>query len=201
VGGHAHNDQLSFELSLGGTRLVVDPGTYVYTPLPAERNRFRSTVMQNTLAVPGGEPNVPPVGPGALFRLRVDETQEVVAFGEQEFVGVRANRHYQHRRTLQFCAGALHGQDECAAAGRKRLSFHLAPGLEVRESAGAGGVLVAAPDGQAFRFSGGPGTWSACASVYSPAYGVLQRNVLLTLDFTGDRCAWDIERLTEHGPA
>lgn len=41
-GGHAHNDQLSFELVLHGEDWAVDPGTYVYTPLPGERNAYRS---------------------------------------------------------------------------------------------------------------------------------------------------------------
>lgn len=31
-GGHAHNDKLSFELMLNGKDIIIDPGTFVYTP-------------------------------------------------------------------------------------------------------------------------------------------------------------------------
>ncbi|MFH1856393.1 MAG: alginate lyase family protein, partial [Candidatus Omnitrophota bacterium] len=48
-GGHAHNDKLSFELSLNGQDIIVDPGTYVYTPYPKERNKFRSTEYHNVV--------------------------------------------------------------------------------------------------------------------------------------------------------
>ncbi|MDE3047274.1 MAG: heparinase II/III-family protein, partial [Verrucomicrobiota bacterium] len=48
-GGHAHHDQLSFELAVRGVSMIIDPGTYVYTPWPEERRRFRSTSMHNTL--------------------------------------------------------------------------------------------------------------------------------------------------------
>src|SRR5439155_235146 len=50
-GGHGHNDQLSFELAAGSEPLVVDPGTYLYTADPLERNRFRSTAFHSTLRV------------------------------------------------------------------------------------------------------------------------------------------------------
>ncbi|NOX97891.1 MAG: hypothetical protein GXO98_07545, partial [Nitrospirae bacterium] len=49
-GGHAHNDKLSFELTLNGQDVIVDPGTYVYLPYPEKRNRFRSTAYHNTIA-------------------------------------------------------------------------------------------------------------------------------------------------------
>ena len=48
-GAHAHNDQLSFELMLHGKDVIVDPGTYVYTPLPAQRDLFRSVASHNTV--------------------------------------------------------------------------------------------------------------------------------------------------------
>lgn len=47
--GHAHNDKLSFELFMDGNCIFRDCGTYVYTPLPEERNRFRSIRMHNTI--------------------------------------------------------------------------------------------------------------------------------------------------------
>lgn len=47
--GHAHNDKLSFELFLDGNCILQDSGVYVYTPLPEERNRFRSVQMHNTI--------------------------------------------------------------------------------------------------------------------------------------------------------
>lgn len=54
-GGHAHNDKLSFELVLNGEEIIVDPGTYVYMPLPEWRNKFRSVAYHNTVLFEGIE--------------------------------------------------------------------------------------------------------------------------------------------------
>lgn len=40
--GHFHDDQLSVDISINDEPVIVDPGTYVYTPLPKERNKYRS---------------------------------------------------------------------------------------------------------------------------------------------------------------
>jgi len=48
-GGHAHNDQLSFELWVDGLPIIVDPGTCIYTANPSLRNEMRSTKMHNTV--------------------------------------------------------------------------------------------------------------------------------------------------------
>ena len=56
-GGHAHNDKLSFEHMLDGQDVVVDPGTYVYTPNPDWRNKLRSTAYHNTVQIDGIEQN------------------------------------------------------------------------------------------------------------------------------------------------
>ena len=69
IGNHAHNDNLSFELALDGNSLITDPGTYVYTPSPDMRNRFRSTAMHNTLVIDGREQNDWSEGREGLFFL------------------------------------------------------------------------------------------------------------------------------------
>lgn len=43
-GGHSHYDQLSVELNVDGKCIVRDPGSYVYTALPEDRNRYRSAL-------------------------------------------------------------------------------------------------------------------------------------------------------------
>ncbi|MCX8056984.1 MAG: heparinase II/III family protein [Ignavibacteria bacterium] len=54
-GGHGHNDILSFELAYMNKRFIVDSGTYVYTPEPELRQKFRSTYSHNTIVVDGKE--------------------------------------------------------------------------------------------------------------------------------------------------
>ena len=51
---HGHGDMLSFECSVSGQRLIVDPGVYEYNP--GEWRRYaRSTAAHNTVTVGAGE--------------------------------------------------------------------------------------------------------------------------------------------------
>ncbi len=63
LGGHAHNDQLSFELCCGDVPLIEDPGVGTYYEDEEERMRFRSTGYHATLRVDGGEQNELPPWP------------------------------------------------------------------------------------------------------------------------------------------
>ncbi|MHB8276130.1 MAG: alginate lyase family protein [Candidatus Humimicrobiaceae bacterium] len=57
IGGHSHNDKLSFNLSAKTEDIFVDCGTYIYTPMPKLRNQFRSTYAHNTVIVDKKEQN------------------------------------------------------------------------------------------------------------------------------------------------
>lgn len=65
-GGHAHNDQLSIELTIDGVDVKRDPGAYLYWPLPERRNAYRSVRAHGIPAFDGPEPADLGL---ALFRL------------------------------------------------------------------------------------------------------------------------------------
>jgi hypothetical protein len=66
--GHAHNDQLSIELQVDGQDWIRDPGTYVYTPMPARRNAYRSMHAHFGPRFDGAEPARLDTGPFELPR-------------------------------------------------------------------------------------------------------------------------------------
>src|SRR5690606_39806355 len=55
-GGHAHNDQLSITLVVDAVPWIADPGSYLYTPFPEIRNRYRSVVAHFAPRPVHGEP-------------------------------------------------------------------------------------------------------------------------------------------------
>ncbi|MFL5350646.1 MAG: alginate lyase family protein [Hyalangium sp.] len=78
VGGHSHNDKLSFELHLRGQPLIVDPGTGTYTRDATVRNAFRGTAAHNTLELDGAEQVA--FAPTRLFALPEDARARVEVF-------------------------------------------------------------------------------------------------------------------------
>jgi hypothetical protein len=83
TGGHAHNDQLSLELTADGEDRLRDPGTYLYTPLPVRRNEYRS-VKAHFAPRLEREPGRLDLG---LFRLGNEATAECLFFGERGVAG------------------------------------------------------------------------------------------------------------------
>jgi len=137
-GCHAHNDLLAFELCCGPTPLIIDPGSYVYTADPAERNRFRSTAMHSTLTVDGAEQNE--LRPDRLFAMVDRARAEALAWEVEAEVTTFRGRHFGfsglaspavHTRTLRLDGGRsrLEILDEVESDGPHELSwsFPLAP--------------------------------------------------------------------------
>lgn len=53
IAAHGHADALSIWLSMGDMPVIVDAGTYVYNAAPLWRERFRSSMVHNTLSISG----------------------------------------------------------------------------------------------------------------------------------------------------
>jgi heparinase II/III-like protein len=84
-GGHDHDDQLSLDLWLDGVHALADPGSFVYTPLPGERNRYRSA-RNHTGPLPAGPSTV---GLDAPFAIAGARPGTCLAWGPDGFAGER----------------------------------------------------------------------------------------------------------------
>lgn len=143
---HRHNDALSIEVSAGGRRFIVDPGTYVYTADLDERHRFRSTAYHSTVVIDETEQNSIErskpflIGNAARPRVISWDTGPDRDSVRAEHYGYQRLRHpVTHRRSVtfykserwwliedQFGIQGETGEHEVAAY------FHFDSGLEVK---------------------------------------------------------------------
>ena len=148
--GHAHADTLSFELSVGGERVVVNGGTSTYAG--PSRGLERSTAAHSTVEVAGTSSSELWASFRAGRRARIVE----LAIGENGVTA--AHDGYRtlpgrplHRRTWRLEPGRLVVEDEIGASAAAVARFHLAPGLAPQPN-GARAVHVRTPHGRALRF-------------------------------------------------
>ena len=106
--GHAHNDKLSFELFLDGKCIFEDPGTYVYTPYPELRDRFRSTQYHNTIWC-GEEQN----RYNGMFSMYNDTVCTVTDIGATYLEGQVTYRGIVHRRRFEIREQSIQITDWC----------------------------------------------------------------------------------------
>ena len=107
LGGHTHCDQLAIELVIDGMTRIRDPGTLTYTPLPDQRNTYRSAMAHHVPRVHGLE--LADLTRG-VFDLRDCAEGQCLYFGPRGFIG----RHYGyggaiyrivelHQDSIQVC--------------------------------------------------------------------------------------------------
>ena len=123
-GGHAHADALSLVLSIAGRPFLIDPGTATYTMDATVRDRFRSEVMHNTLAI-AGRPQSVPRGP-FHWASRTDARLDLWRLADEIDCAEALHEGYApllHRRAVVRVDGALWliadhllGSGECEAA-------------------------------------------------------------------------------------
>jgi uncharacterized heparinase superfamily protein len=153
LGGHGHNDALSFELWQDGHPLIVDPGSYVYTADFEARNRFRFTASHNTPQIDDEEINRP-LSANNLWNLHEDARANHLLFEADGQVSRFAGRHHGYERLapgvtierhmmLDSRTGLLTVEDRFTTDGpisgqKVTIPFHLAPDVKVvTNSAGA----------------------------------------------------------------
>lgn len=187
--GHAHCDTLSYELSLGGHRCLVNSGTYQYAG--ALRNQFRGTRAHNTLMVDDCEQHEI----WATFRVarrgQVIETKLVpLDNGIQVSAAHTGYRRLAgqplHRRSISCLASAWLIEDRLEGQGRHNIAsfIHLHPDVRViKQSAmqvhldlrGVGFMLEVLEGTELLLESG----------EYAPEFGLRQPNLVLVLRKAG----------------
>jgi len=187
VGGHAHNDQLSFELCVGAAPLVVDPGSYIYTADPDARNLFRSTGFHATMSVGGAEQNE--LRSDYLFSMSDRTRAERLAWESREDGWLFEGCHHgfemldpptTHTRRLELNARArtLAIRDTLTVGGGRELewSFPLDPAVRAEPDGSA--VMVEASGARLLITAAGL-DFVVEEGWYSPSYGVRQRTAFV----------------------
>jgi hypothetical protein len=130
-GGHAHNDNLSFELSIKGRDFIVDGGSYLYTPFPEIRNRFRSTGAHSTLTLKGREQNRWTDGLQGLFSMRDDAQTRALELGAGYFRGEHHGFGPRHSRRFEWSDSSLIIEDFLETDSPNEINFNLAPDVQI----------------------------------------------------------------------
>lgn len=124
--GHNHCDQLALELWVDGEPWVRDPGTYVYTASPAERDRYRSVRAHWAPRPEGGAEPARFGGPFAFASPHGDG--HCLYAGSEGFVGYHDGFGARVWRLLRFEADAIVVRDASEGAALTELPAP-APGL------------------------------------------------------------------------
>ena len=170
---HGHADALSFELTIGGQPVLIDPGTYCYQGEPEWRRYFRSTLAHNTLEI-GGADQAVQAGPFLWSTQPTSwiESMRGIEDGDQAEITVA---HDGYRRldpkALHFRRLVLDRQTqrlavtdwvEAEAAAPVRLAFHFHPavavaldGYQARLSWAGGAAVMDLPEKLSWAFHRG----------------------------------------------
>jgi Heparinase II/III-like protein/Heparinase II/III N-terminus len=192
TGGHAHNDQLSFEMAVGGRSLIVDPGTYLYSPDPNLRNAYRSTAMHNTLVLGGREQHGWEEGWRGLFSLRRVCRSQVISARPDEWIAEHDGFGKCHRRSVQLSPKGINVRDECGQLGERWAAFHLAPGVQVEQVNPSCVVLVQDRYRVILQSPTSGAQWHTEPYKYSPAYGWAEPALRLRLCHPGPLLDWQV---------
>lgn len=176
--GHAHADALSFDLTVCGTAVLVDPGTYTYTGEPEWRDHFRGSPAHNTVSLDSGSSSEPS-GPFSWRRVSHPVLEQWRPGPAADYVRARLewraddSTHVVHRREVLAVSGAFWlVRDTLNARGGHEMSatFQCAVGISA-EVAGEGVRMRQAERAVAVLTAFDRGSWVHEAGWVAPLYG------------------------------
>ena len=107
--GHTHDDNLALELQIDGRDGIADPGSYLYTPFPAMRERYRA-VEAHFVPRPVGRRAAVPAG---LFALRHVARATCLHCGTGGLAGRLDAPDWRAWRVIELLPGAIRVTDAC----------------------------------------------------------------------------------------
>ncbi|WP_202795429.1 heparinase II/III family protein [Oceanicola granulosus] len=172
--GHAHADTLSFELSLGTQRVVVNSGTSVYG-FGAERLRQRGTAAHSTVTLGNCDSSEVWSGFRVGRRARVidagvgGDADTLWAEGAHDGY-VHLPGHPVHRRRWELGPTGLRVSDSLAG-DEAEARYHLHPDIEaLQDEPHAGHLLL--PNGRSLRWIAEGGSVHIARSSWHPEFGL-----------------------------
>ncbi len=197
-GAHAHCDTLSFCLNHQGARLLIDPGSYIYSPDPEARHAFRSTTSHNTIRIDRAEHHADRrERHTGLFSLPGPEAPAQVIDSGPQGITIRFSPTPGVTTTRSLAlADGVSITDEITGAGRRVVEWFLilAPGSQVSVDATGADVVIAG--GMAFRIATPTKPAIETASA-SPFYGTRETTTRLRCETECDlprRFHWSITK-------
>lgn len=202
---HGHADTLSFELSVHGSRVIVDAGTSCYER-GAERTCQRSTPAHNTVVVDGKDSSevwgsFRVARRARPFGLYVAESRGIAQVVCSHDGYGRLPGKVVHRRAWKIANDRVRIEDFLEGEFRNaRGGFLLHPAVAAASKAagllqgGTGGAWIL-PSGRRVAWCVEAGEGRFEPATYHPEFGVAQETVRLVVDFPNDRnvleLTWD----------
>jgi len=193
--GHAHADTLSFELSLGTQRVLVNSGTSCYGS-STERLRQRGTAAHNTVVVNGQDSSE--VWDGFRVARRAyplwlniqqsaDATATEVRSAHNGYARLKGKP--VHHRTWRLDSQSLTVTDRVEGPHQSaEARFHFHPAVQVETGPGQAEGSATLPDGTVMVWRLDHGQARLEPSTWHPRFGYVEPNVCLAVKLMDGSC-------------
>ncbi|MCH2393377.1 heparinase II/III domain-containing protein [Oceanibaculum sp.] len=208
--GCAHAGTLSFEMSVGKERLIVNCGAASGRP---DWNRAqRATAAHSTLIV--GDVNSAEIledgtlarGPEHVTAQRQEQDGDQLIDASHDGYAERLMLTHQRRLFLSADGADVRGEDMLTGSGGERFAirFHLHPKVKASLSQNGAFVLLRLPGGQGWRLRSAGAAMELADSVYLGQRGEMKRNQQIvlsgTLSGSGTTVKWALRREEKRAP-